>query len=382
MKTFYKIFSFSILFTGLLGSVNAQRVRESRSGSDSRISRNFSRPSSAPQRQVFSSSRSQAPSRPTPTRSFNARSSASARVQNSTPQRQMVVRQTPERNLNNNRATSSSSVQNQRIVASRNSDLSYDRGRTISRNSYQPNYRNYNYRNYNYRNYNYRDYHYYGNNHYYGNVYGRKTWFMHGIHYRIIPRSFISIHFGGNPYYYHDGFFYGYYGGYYSPIFPPFGLRISVLPFGYSRLFIGGYPYYYYNGIYYRQYDNSYEVVDAPLGATVSSLPDGARSVIINGEKLYELNGTYYKSDRDQNGNDIFIVVGKNGVINNTGVPDQSNILATPQAGMQIGDVLSELPEGSKIVTINGEQVYETPDNFYLREENNNGTTQYEVVGK
>src|SRR6185437_501898 len=106
-------------------------------------------------------------------------------------------------------------------------NLSYDRGRTISRNSYQPNYRNYN------RN------SYYGNNHYYGNVYGRSTWLMHGMHYRVIPRSFISIRFGGNPYYYNDGFFYGYYGGYYQPIFPPFGVRIGILPFGYSTLFIG-----------------------------------------------------------------------------------------------------------------------------------------------
>ena len=54
------------------------------------------------------------------------------------------------------------------------------------------------------------------------------------------------------------------------------------------------------------------------MGATVSSLPEGARSVVINGESLYELNGTYYKAERDENGNDVFIVVGKNGVINNT----------------------------------------------------------------
>lgn len=364
MKTFYKIFFLSILFTGMLTSVNAQR--ESRSGSNSRSSGNYSRPSSPPERQMVS--------RSAPARSFNQRNAASPRVQNSNAQRQMTVRQTPQRNFTNDRAVDSRTIQNQRVIASRNDNLSYDRGRTMSRNTYQPNYRNYN-RNYN----NYRNN--YGNNNYYGNVYGRRTWFMSGMRYRVIPHGFISIGFGGNPYYYNNGFYYGYYGGYYSPIFPPFGLQIGVLPFGYSRLFIGGDPYYYYNGIYYQQYNNSYQVVDAPMGATVSSLPDGARSVTVNGENLYELNGTYYKSGTDQNGNPVFIVVGKNGVINNTGETDQSNTMAAPQE-MQIGDTISQLPEGSKIVTINGEQVYETPDNFYLREENNNGVTQYEVVGK
>ena len=204
---------------------------------------------------------------------------------------------------------------------------------------------------------------------------------MYGTRYTVIPHNFISIHFGGYPYYYYGGYYYGYYDGYYCPIFPPFGLHISVLPFGYSRLFIGGIPYYYYNGIYYRNYENSYQVVDAPMGATVSSLPQGARSVIINGEKLYELNGTYYKADRDQNGHDVFIVVGKNGVINNTPVDESNNILPSSQP-LQIGDTVSQLPEGSKIVTINGEQVYETPDNIYLRQENNNGVVLYQVVGK
>jgi hypothetical protein len=202
---------------------------------------------------------------------------------------------------------------------------------------------------------------------------------MYGPRYTIIPRSFISIHFGGHPYYYHRGYFYGYYSGYYRPIFPPFGLQISVLPFGYSTLFIGEIPFYYYNGIYYRQYDNSYQVVDAPMGATVNSLPRGARSVVINGEKLYELNGTYYKADRDANGNDVFIVVGKNGVINNTDL--QSDVFSSPNS-LEMGDRIDQLPEGSKAVTVNGKQLYETPDHIYLQQESENGSSFYKVVGK
>ena len=249
--------------------------------------------------------------------------------------------------------------------------------RNVSRNSV---YRGSNtiHNNYRYSNTTYRNNSYgYGNH--YGNVYGRRTVFMYGPRYQVIPSTFVSIHFGGHPYYYNRGYYYGYYAGYYQPIFPPFGLRINALPFGYTGIFVGLNPFYYYNGIYYRQYDNdSYEVVDAPMGATVSSLPKGARSVIINGEKLYELNGTYYKADRDSNGNDVFTVVGKNGVINNT--PDAENNL-NDASQLQIGDTISELPEGSKVVTINGRQLYETPDNIYLEENSDNGVTQYKVIG-
>jgi len=40
------------------------------------------------------------------------------------------------------------------------------------------------------------------------------------------------------------------------------------------------------------------------------------------------------------------------------------------------------LPEGSKVVTINGEKLYVTPDETYLQQEINNGVVQYKVVGK
>ena len=54
----------------------------------------------------------------------------------------------------------------------------------------------------------------------------------------------------------------------------------------------------------------------------------------------------------------------------------------TAPESMQIGDIVTQLPQDSKIVTVNGEQLYQTPDNIYLREESNNGIVQYRVVGK
>ena len=370
MKNIIKIFCLTILLGGIGTIGNAQRTRQSRGEGNTRASGNVYRTPSAP------------------VRTFDNNRGSSQRIQSNQPSRQMTARQAPDRNFSNNRVAETRNFQNasgtqrvyssrnsavdQRVIASRNENNrydrtgSYDRNRVVSRNMYPTNYRY--------------DRHYDRDDRYYGNVYGRRTRFMFGTRYTVIPHNFISIHFGGYPYYYYGGYYYGYYDGYYQPIFPPFGLHISVLPFGYLRLFIGGIPYYYYNGIYYRQYNDAYEVVDAPMGATVSSLPDGARSVIINGEKLYELNGTYYKADRDENGNDVFVVVGKNGVINNTST-DQSNINTAPES-LQVGDIVTQLPEDSKIVTVNGEQLYQTPDNIYLREESNNGIVQYRVVGK
>ncbi len=225
-------------------------------------------------------------------------------------------------------------------------------------------------------NYRYNNYH---SSNIFHATYYRRPVFMYGPRYTVIPRNSISIYFGGIPYYYNRGYFYGYYGGYYQPLFPPFGLRIAILPFGYTRIFIGPDPYYYYNGIYYRQYDNSYEVVDAPMGATVYSLPAGAKKVILNGETLYELNGTYYKADRDSKGNEVFTVVGKNGEVNNSGGEPENPLQGS---SLQIGDVISQLPSGSHIVTINGEKMYVTPDETYLKEETQNGAVEYRVVGK
>lgn len=241
----------------------------------------------------------------------------------------------------------------------------------------------------NYYAYNRNRYNGYGNRYYRGGGYytfnHRNYAFMYGPRYTVIPRSFISIHFGGYPYYYNDGCFYGYYSGWYQPLFPPVGIRIRILPFGYSTLFIGGFPYYYYNGIYYRQYENDYEVVDPPMGATVYNLPDGAKSVVLNGEELYELNGTYYKQEEDAKGRIFYTVVGKNGEVNNTDEinnDNNDNSLSTPPSSLQMGDMVEQLPEGSKSVTVNGEKLYVTPDNTYLKEENNDGVIQYEVVGK
>lgn len=361
MKKLLRIFFITALTVGIISNADAQRTRESREGSRPSVSRESSRNTSP---SVRSAIRRDAPSR---TFQNSNRGNTVNRAESNRPTESIT------RNQQRNPVVSGPSTQ--RMTASRGG-YTMRGGRTgIPNNSYRythtyrtnPSYRHY-------------------DNRYYGNVYGRRTAFMYGPRYKVIPRTFISIHFGGHPYYYNSGYFYGYYGGYYQPIFPPFGLRINVLPFGYTRIYFGGYPFYYYNGIYYRQYDSYYQVVDAPMGAVVSSLPEGARTVVINGETLYELNGTFYRADTDPNGSIVYTVIGKNGVVNNSQDINDGSMqypgAMQPAVPLQEGDIISQLPEGSKVVTINGTQLYETPDNIYLQQESNNGVIGYKVVGK
>lgn len=201
--------------------------------------------------------------------------------------------------------------------------------------------------------------------------------------YSILPHTFISINFGGYPYWYHGGCFYGYYDGFYEPVFAPIGIRIGILPVGYYPIYVGPRLYYYYDGIYYSRYQDrsdEYEVVDAPMGAVVTLLPKGATKVVLNDEKFYEFNGTYYKEGTNSKNEVIYTVVGKNGVINNTN-SDQPQVNESAQAP-QVGDEITTLPENSKEVTINGEVLYVTPDNLYLKAETVNNATTYKVVGR
>ena len=198
--------------------------------------------------------------------------------------------------------------------------------------------------------------------------------------YSILPHGALTIRFGGYPYYYHSGLFYGYYSGYYEPVFAPIGIHINILPLGYYPFYVGPQRYYYYDGVYYRNYNNNeneYEVIDAPVGAQVSALPKGATAATINGEKFYEFNGTYYKETANSKNEVVYTVAGKYGHVNNT---DEANASGLPLA-LHVGDVVPVLPDSCKELTINGEQLYLSPDNTYFKAQTVNGTTSYKIVG-
>jgi hypothetical protein len=204
-----------------------------------------------------------------------------------------------------------------------------------------------------------------------------------------MPGPFISLQFGGNPYYYSGGLFYRPYGSYFSVVVPPIGIHIGSLPRGYWPLRWGGYPYYYYNGIFYRQGVRDYEVVQAPVGAEVPAIPRDAQTVVIDGAKYYEYNGTYFRETIKPNGEIWYTVEGKHGVLNTdrANEPAAGNTQATPapeRINKQpvIGDVLDQLPAGCKTVVINSRKYFVTTDNVYYEEVVEGNTVKYRVAGK
>jgi hypothetical protein len=110
----------------------------------------------------------------------------------------------------------------------------------------------------------------------------------------------------------------------------------------------------------------------------VSELPKGATAVTVNGEKFYEFNGTYYKEGTNSNNQVVYTVAGKYGEINNS---TDSGDVSSSQQPARVGDILPALPENSRQVTINGQTLYVSPDNLYLKQRTDGGVTSYEVVG-
>jgi len=168
----------------------------------------------------------------------------------------------------------------------------------------------------------------------------------------------------------------GYFSPYYVyPYYPSLGLRLGFLPFGYYSFYYDDYPYYYYNSVFYRRTDdNNYEVVTPPLGAHVPTIPNNSKAVIIDGNKYYESSGTYYQEELDANNHVQYIVVGVDGVLNQP----QSQINREPQ----VGDIVSQLPNGCTTIFLNGQKYYEAPNNLYYQEIQDGNRIAYKIVGK
>jgi hypothetical protein len=176
---------------------------------------------------------------------------------------------------------------------------------------------------------------------------------------------------------YHSGAFYrtglGYYG------YPHLGFYLGVLPFGYYPFYWGSSLYYYYGGVFYSPYDNGgYQVTEPPVGAGVPDLPKDAQPIKIDGVQYYELSGVYYKESVDDKGEKIYVVAGKDGVLN-TGdsVTDPNADVAAPQ----VGDIVNQLPDDCRKVTLNGKKYFVSPNNIYYEKVTGpDGNTAYRIA--
>lgn len=215
---------------------------------------------------------------------------------------------------------------------------------------------------------------YYGYSHYYP---------VRGQRFVRIPGPYISLQFGGNPFYYSSGMFYRPYGSYFAITMPPLGIHVNILPRGYWPLRVSGYPYFYYNGIFYRQTNNDYEVVQAPVGADVPSLPRDTKTTVIDGEKYYEYNGSYFKDHVKPNGELWYTVVGKNGVLNTDKNTAANEEVEPPQdTRPSIGQVFDSLPRDTKTIVINNKTYHLSSDNVYYEEIMDGKQLRYRVAGK
>jgi hypothetical protein len=178
--------------------------------------------------------------------------------------------------------------------------------------------------------------------------------------------------------------------------YPRFGLYFNLLPYGYYPFYWNALPYYYYGGVFYRPYNGGYEVAAPPLGASVPNLPGNAQSIVIDGIQYYEANGVYYQPDVDDQGKTIYVVVGRDGVLNtdnggsappsgnNTDpsindAPANNNVQVQPQQNqpqvqqggitLKVGDVVDKLPDDCRKVTINKKKYYVSPDNVFFEDD-------------
>ncbi|HEY2583401.1 MAG TPA: DUF6515 family protein [Mucilaginibacter sp.] len=199
---------------------------------------------------------------------------------------------------------------------------------------------------------------------------------INGAHGALSYRSGVGYYAGVG---YHGGAFYrpgfGYYG------YPHYGFYLGYLPYGYYPFYWGAGLYYYYGGIFYSPYDNGgYQVVAPPIGAAVPDLPSNAQPIKIDSVQYYELDGVYYKEGVDDQGKKIYIVVGKDGVLNTTDSATDPNADANV-AAPQVGDIVNQLPDGCHKVILNGKKYYVSPNDIYYEKVTDpNGNVGYKIV--
>jgi hypothetical protein len=166
---------------------------------------------------------------------------------------------------------------------------------------------------------------------------------------------------------------YGYRGSFYNFYRPYIGLSIGILPFGYYPFYYGANQFYYSSGMFYQQKDERYTVVIPPVGAEVPKLPADASEVVINGETFFEYKGIYYSEKVNAEGKTVYVVAGKDGVLNTD---------STIDTGPAVGEIVDQLPEGSREILLKDQRYFVAPDGTYYEEVVEGNTVTYKVSGK
>lgn len=176
--------------------------------------------------------------------------------------------------------------------------------------------------------------------------------YHHGHHYK--PRYRHGRHWRGPRYYDRN---------YWGPRIA-IGFTAPVLPFGFVSLAVGGNPYYYHGGYFYRPAPTGYVVVSAPLGATVVSLPGSAVRLEIGGAIFYQYESAYYQWQPARRA--YVVVPPPAGVAVPVAAAPAAPVPSGPDGGYAPGQVLEELPNGYTAEVVNGVQYYRYGGNYFL----------------
>lgn len=172
---------------------------------------------------------------------------------------------------------------------------------------------------------------------------------------------------------------FGYRPGYSYFGYPYAGFYLNTLPYGYYPFYMGASLFYYSDGIFYRPYDDGGYVVTAPpVGAAIPQLPKGAKSIMIDNQQFFEYNGVYYKIILNDKGDKVFVVAGKDGVLNtDNGSANDDAAVQAPR----VGDIVTQLPDGVRKVTLNGKKYFVSADDiYYERVTDNNGNSAFRIA--
>ncbi|HTH82047.1 MAG TPA: DUF6515 family protein [Mucilaginibacter sp.] len=162
--------------------------------------------------------------------------------------------------------------------------------------------------------------------------------------------------------------------------YPALGFYLNALPFGYYPFYVGSSLYYYADGTFYSPYEGGgYVVATPPVGAAVPKLPKGARPIMIDNQQFYQYNGVYYKAVVNDKGEKVFVVAGKDGVLNTDGDNADNNVSQPAQP--QVGDIVNQIPDNSRKVTLNGKKYLVSPDDIYFEKiTDRDGNVAYKIV--
>jgi len=170
-------------------------------------------------------------------------------------------------------------------------------------------------------------------------------------------------------------------GGFYRPGvgyfgYPHLGFYFGALPYGYYPFYWGDYQYYYANGVFYTPYANGgYQVATPPVGAAIPALPRGAKSIMIDNQQYYEFNGVYYKIVVNDQGQKVYVVAGKDGVLNTDGSQAQEDMAP------RVGDIINQLPDNCRKVNLNGKRYFVAPNDIYYEQfTDSSGNTAYRIA--